>query len=116
MRTAIYGAAVLVAAAFATPLSAQSSADERLGELRETLPQDRAGRTEEELGDLLFSLVNFCRFLGADAEQALRRANTKFETRFRRLEQRVRDLGRDPSECSLEALEEHWQAAKREVG
>ena len=68
---------------------------------------------KEELGDLLFSGVNVCRFLGFNAEDLLRANVKKFERRFRLVEQRVRAEGSVLSDLSIEVLEAHWQAVKR---
>lgn len=66
----------------------------------------------EELGDLMFALVNLSRFIKRDPEQLLREANNKFERRFRDLEKRVNQEQRAVSDCSLDELEGHWQAVK----
>jgi len=76
---------------------------------------DRAG-IEDELGDLLFAAVNLARHLDIDPEKALTAANYKFERRFREMEAVVTGTGRAIRDCSLEALEQEWQAAKRRVG
>ncbi len=76
---------------------------------------DRAG-IEDELGDLLFAAVNLARHLDIDPEKALTSANYKFERRFREMEATVTGKGRAIRDCSLEALEQEWQAAKRRVG
>ena len=64
-----------------------------------------------ELGDLLFSVVNYARHLGVDPEAALREANRRFERRFRRVEEIAE---RPLSEMDIDALEALWQRAKRE--
>jgi ATP diphosphatase len=65
-----------------------------------------------ELGDLLFSVVNYARHLGVDPETALREANQRFETRFRKVE----EIAHKPlKDMDIEALEALWQQAKREV-
>lgn len=74
--------------------------------------QDDPSR-EEEIGDLLFAVVNYARHLGVDAEGALRKANDKFDRRFRGVEARV---GGDPSGLPLDTLEAHWQAVKASEG
>ncbi|WP_341503262.1 nucleoside triphosphate pyrophosphohydrolase [Gallaecimonas sp. GXIMD4217] len=67
---------------------------------------------EEELGDLLFAVVNLNRHLRVDPESALRRANQKFERRFRGIERRVFEAGQQMSELDLAALDAHWEAVK----
>lgn len=69
---------------------------------------------EDELGDILFVCVNLARFLGVDADQALRRTNRKFERRFRSMERQLRDQGRSMASLPLEKLDELWDRAKRE--
>ena len=76
---------------------------------------DAATSDEEraaELGDLLFSVVNYARHLGIDPETALRKAADRFEIRFRKVE----DIAGKPlSEMDIDALETLWQRAKREL-
>ncbi|MDE0113679.1 MAG: nucleoside triphosphate pyrophosphohydrolase [Albidovulum sp.] len=69
-------------------------------------------RAEEEFGDLLFSLVNLARHLSLDAESALRRANEKFQRRFSRMEQRIKETGRDIRRMEIDELDEAWNAVK----
>ena len=71
---------------------------------------------EEELGDLLFAVVNLARHLEVDPEKALTGANHKFERRFRDMEEAIRGSGRALDEMTLEALETEWRAAKKRVG
>jgi nucleoside triphosphate diphosphatase len=71
-------------------------------------------RSEDELGDLLFAVVNLARRLEIDPEQALRRACRKFEQRFRRIEARLAAKGVDPAQAGLDSLEAEWQAVKAE--
>lgn len=68
---------------------------------------------EDELGDLLFVMVNLSRFLGVDAEQALRRSNRKFERRFRCMETMLEERGERLSGQPVEQLELFWQEAKQ---
>ena len=68
---------------------------------------------EEELGDILFAVVNLARWNKIDAEQALLRANKKFEKRFRKME----ELSEKPlQQCSLEEFDRLWKIAKKSVG
>ncbi|XOZ33747.1 nucleoside triphosphate pyrophosphohydrolase [Halomonadaceae bacterium KBTZ08] len=75
-------------------------------------PEDR-DQAEDELGDLLFAVVNLSRFLGVDAEQALRRANHKFERRFRCMEKQLQAEGEGLEGRDIEALEAAWRQAKK---
>ena len=76
--------------------------------------QDLLGACPEEIGDLLFTVVNLCRHEGVDAEGVLRSANAKFENRFRRLESRIAEEGRSPEDVGIEKLEKAWEAVKTE--
>lgn len=69
---------------------------------------------EDELGDLLFVIVNLARFVKVDPEQALRRTNSKFRTRFAHIERRLEEQGRKVSGTPIEELEALWQEAKRQ--
>ncbi|WP_236171456.1 nucleoside triphosphate pyrophosphohydrolase [Pseudomonas pseudonitroreducens] len=86
-------------------------------ELDEVLEAMAGGDTEaqaEEVGDLLFVVVNLARKLKVDPETALRAANAKFERRFRYIETALRDQGRTLEDSSLEEMDELWGAAKRD--
>ncbi|WP_456342647.1 nucleoside triphosphate pyrophosphohydrolase [Thermovibrio sp.] len=90
---------------------------EELQEIEEELKRGDREKLEEELGDLLFMAVNLSRFLGVHPEIALRKANEKFEKRFRYMEKRAKETGKELKEMSLEEMEELWQEAKeREEG
>ena len=88
--------------------------DEEVGELREMVTQTPAdaARVEEEMGDLLFSIVNLARKLGIEPEAALRVANDKFQRRFEGMERSAAGRGEQLREMSLAALEAEWQAQK----
>jgi MazG family protein len=68
---------------------------------------------EHEVGDLLFTLTNFARFLKVDPEQALRKTNARFRDRFRHIEESVAGSGDTLQKTPLERLEDLWQEAKR---
>jgi nucleoside triphosphate diphosphatase len=89
--------------------------DEELGEIREVIEEADSDpdRLEDEVGDLLFVVANLARHLKVDPEAALRRANAKFERRFRAMEAALEVLGKKAEDQTLETLEELWQAAKR---
>jgi len=89
--------------------------EEELEELQEAMASgDRKGLAHEA-GDLLFAVVNLVRLLGLDPEQVLRRANDRFELRFRTMERQLEETGTDPRELDLDAWEEAWLRAKEEV-
>ncbi|PIO48170.1 MAG: nucleoside triphosphate pyrophosphohydrolase [[Chlorobium] sp. 445] len=71
-----------------------------------------AEEREEELGDILFSLVNYCRFIKVNPEDALRKTTQKFIERFRFVEEQVLQSGKTWSEFSLAELDAFWNAAK----
>jgi len=75
--------------------------------------QQKQLRIEDELGDLLFANINLVRHLQCDPEQVLRQANSKFEKRFRLVEQEVLKKGKLLSDCPLEELEVIWQKIKK---
>lgn len=85
---------------------ARAKIDEELAEVEEATSQDER---EEEIGDLLFAVVNWARKQGVDPEAALRAANTKFERRFRAMESRAGD---DFPAMDLDAKETLWQSVK----
>ncbi|MBI2437659.1 MAG: nucleotide pyrophosphohydrolase, partial [Lentisphaerae bacterium] len=86
--------------------------DEELAEVKQALAAGDAARIREELGDLLFAVVNLSRFQGLNAEEVLRRAVDKFAKRVQAIEQRLRQTGRELAQCTLAELDEHWNAVK----
>jgi len=87
--------------------------NEEAGELRQALHSKNAKRIEEELGDLLFAAVNLARFLHVDPEIALKKANAKFSSRFRRMEELALRSGKVLADVPREQMEEFWDTAKR---
>lgn len=86
---------------------------EELGEVLEAMSENDPQAIAEELGDLLFVVVNLARHLKVDPENALRAANGKFERRFRFIEQALREVGRPIESCDLEELDGLWGEAKK---
>ncbi len=87
--------------------------EEELAEVREVLQQGESKqRLREEIGDLLFAVVNLSRHLGINAEEALRQGNHKFEHRFRQVEASARKAGQSTEDVALEQLEAWWEEAK----
>jgi len=78
------------------------------------LSLDLHERLEDEVGDMLFVLVNIARFLALDPESALRKTNRKFRRRFQWMEHRLRERGRGPEQANMSELEELWQKSKTE--
>ncbi len=75
---------------------------------------ERADKTPaaEEVGDLLFAVVNLARHIGADPEDVLRATNAKFERRFRRIERALAERGKRPEQSTLAEMDVLWDAAK----
>jgi ATP diphosphatase len=91
-----------------------AKAREELDEIEAELDAANPDRLQDELGDLLFAMVNVVRLLGLDAEQTLSQANEKFERRFRAMERLLRQQGHeDLARLSLEQLDAGWEAVKR---
>jgi MazG family protein len=93
--------------------------DEVLDKLREELAELDGARQngslegiQDEIGDLLFVIVNIARFLKVDPEQALRGTNAKFRRRFAHVEQGLEAQGKSPKEAPVEEMERLWQEAK----
>ena len=88
--------------------------EEEIGELKEALKSGQQDRVEDEFGDILFSLVNYARFLQIDAENALERTNRKFIHRFTAMEQQAMGHGKDLREMSLAEMDAIWNTVKRQ--
>jgi MazG family protein len=86
--------------------------EEEVAELREASTEGRE-RSEEEMGDLLFSIAQLARKLGIDPESALRKANEKFTKRFAGVEDHLEAQGRTVHEATLPEMESAWQAVKK---
>jgi MazG family protein len=87
--------------------------EEEWQEFRQALTSSPSAAQEEELGDLLFALVNVARFLNIDSEGALRRTMYKFIKRFHVVERTLAKQGKTPELASLEEMEAIWQASKK---
>jgi tetrapyrrole methylase family protein/MazG family protein len=86
---------------------------EECAELQQVLETKDTRRAEEELGDLLFAVVNLARFVQVDPEIALKRANAKFTSRFHEMERQARATGRTLEKVTRTEMEEFWDATKR---
>ncbi|HKW98644.1 MAG TPA: nucleoside triphosphate pyrophosphohydrolase [Bryobacteraceae bacterium] len=85
---------------------------EELTEFQEARRTGSRERIEDELGDLLFVLVNLARFVRVDPEQALRKTNAKFRRRFGYVEQKLAERGKSARQSSVQEMESLWQEAK----
>ena len=92
---------------------ALAKVEEELAEVRDALRSEAPDRVEEEVGDLLFAVVNLSRLAGAHPTNALARANAKFHERFAELERLAAERGIDVSSAGLEALDALWNEVKR---
>ncbi|WP_346318339.1 nucleoside triphosphate pyrophosphohydrolase [Chitinophaga sp. YIM B06452] len=86
--------------------------EEEMGELREAVERGDQNEIEAEFGDLVFSLVNYSRFLETDAENALERTNKKFIRRFQLMEEMAAQNGRRLDEMSLTEMDGLWNKIK----
>ncbi|MBX8573311.1 nucleoside triphosphate pyrophosphohydrolase [Pseudomonas cichorii] len=87
---------------------------EELDEVLEAMAENDAQGMAEEVGDLLFVVVNLARHLKVDPETALRSANGKFDRRFRFIEQALHQAGRPIEDCTLDEMDALWGEAKRQ--
>ncbi len=88
---------------------------EEMGELQAEVDA-KSDRISDEFGDVLFSLINYARFLDVNPDEALERTNRRFKDRFQEMEARIEDAGLDLANMPLEEMESHWQAAKVKLG
>ena len=95
---------------------AWNKVQEELGEAGEALESGDDDRVADELGDLLFSMVNVARLRGMDAEDCLRRSSEKFTRRFEKVEAQMRAGGRSITDASMEDLDRAWDAVKAQEG
>lgn len=87
--------------------------EEEIAELKEELAEDDKQRTADEIGDLLFTIVNVARWKGIDPEDALRRMTKRFAERFRKIEKSASDSGRPLKEMSIHEMDDIWEKAKQ---
>lgn len=86
---------------------------EELQELEQEIKNNDANRTEKELGDVFFSLINYARFLKVNPENALEQTNKKFMKRFEFIEQKARELGKNLTEMTLSEMDTFWELSKQ---
>lgn len=86
---------------------------EELAEFETEVKNKNQQKAEKEFGDILFSLINYARFLNINPEDALEMTNKKFIQRFGYMEQKVKEQGKQISDCKLEELDQYWNEAKQ---
>ncbi len=89
--------------------------EEELAELRFALKSKEKGQIKDEIGDIIFSLVNLSRFVEINADEALRSSIKKFMDRFSYIEDKIKDQGKTLSGASLEEMDYLWNESKRTV-
>ena len=87
--------------------------EEELTELKEVVAEKDPEKIKDEMGDVLFSLVNLSRFFEISPEDALRMTISKFETRFAKVEKELKKRGKDFSDSNLEEMDEIWNSVKK---
>ena len=85
---------------------------EEIQELKEAQSNGNKNHIEEEIGDVIFSIVNLARFLNISAESALRKTNRKFLTRFKDVETELKKRGKEVEDSNLEEMDEIWNTVK----
>ena len=86
---------------------------EEILELKEAQHQKNNDHIEEEIGDVLFSIVNLSRFLDISADNALRRTNRKFINRFKKVEEGIKEKGKEMEDATLEEMDVIWNESKK---
>jgi tetrapyrrole methylase family protein/MazG family protein len=96
------------------PAPVLDKVEEEFGEFREAIAAKNHDEAEEELGDIMFALVNVARHYSISSEDALRGTIRKFTKRFRYIEDKYRQLGKDIHNSTLEEMDTYWEEAKGE--
>ncbi len=89
--------------------------NEELQELQSAIKKNDQAEIENELGDVMFSLINYARFLRVDAESALEKTNKKFVRRFTEMEKKVTSEGKDLADMSLDEMDAIWNSIKKQT-
>lgn len=87
--------------------------EEEIEEFKAEVDQKNTSKMEEEFGDVLFSLINYARFLKINPEDALEKTNKKFIKRFKHIEEAIKADGKEISSMKLEEMDEYWEKSKR---
>jgi MazG family protein len=89
---------------------------EEMAELQQAVAENNTAAVEDEFGDVLFSLINYARFLQIDAENALERTNKKFTRRFNGIEEKAAERGKSLQAMTLEEMDALWNEIKQQQG
>ena len=95
------------------PHQVWNKVQEELSELNEEIKKGSNNSIESEFGDVLFSLINFARFIGVNPENALEKTNKKFINRFQYLEKALKKEGKKLSEMTLSEMDVYWEQSKK---
>ena len=110
----VQGKAAKVGFTYADENDAMEKVREEYAEFCETLGSKDKLCREEELGDLLFAIVNVARLCGIDAEQALYKTNEKFISRFESMEKSIKEDGKSFCELNVKSMIDYWKKAKKQ--
>ena len=94
------------------PSQVWEKVQEELSELNEEIKTGNKENTEKEFGDVLFSMINYARFIDVNPENALEKTNKKFINRFQFLEKAAKKEGKNLSDMSLAEMDVHWESSK----
>jgi len=97
------------------PLDALKKTKEEISELEKALEEKKEDEILHEIGDIFFSMANVSRLLGINPEIALRQANKKFIKRFKFIEKKLTEEGKELGEVGLEELDKIWEESKGKV-
>jgi XTP/dITP diphosphohydrolase len=86
---------------------------EELGEFKQEVDAGDKDKLESEFGDVLFSLINYARYLKINPEDALERTNKKFISRFNYMEEKIKEQGKSLADSNLEEMDVFWNEAKK---
>jgi XTP/dITP diphosphohydrolase len=88
--------------------------EEEMEELKVAVEENDQDKMEDEFGDLIFSMINYARFLQIDAESALERTNKKFISRFTKMEEQAKKSGKDLHQMTLIEMDTIWNEIKQQ--
>ena len=111
IKTNVYELTYLVSGGFTD--SELKKVQEEIQELKHEELENNHDRIESEFGDVLFSLVNYSRFIDVNPEDALERTNKRFIKRFQLMEDKIKNDGNELSEISFDQMNEYWTWAKK---